>query len=452
MRFELKTSKGILPFYSFALFLVLSCHHAHKEPDKFFHTRLIDFLNDNLNEAIIQDGFSPPVSSRIYAYVNLAAYEAYHYNHPDKLELDGVLNDFHPDYNFSSEQKIDEEFAAFTAFYQTAYGLVYRDYLVDSLIVSQKKYYKSKLDGKVYRNSEDLGKSVAREILSYAKTDNYLATRSYPLYELSEKPGAWEPTPPYYNTPIEPFWGNVKPFLIENLDSFKAPEHIEFDSIKGSPFFDLNYDVYQRVMQATKEQKAIAMYWDGDPMPAYRLKRVVISRRQLNPVGHWLALSKALNNVTGKTESQAIEIYMRCALTTADAMIVGWKNKYAYDLIRPHTYINRYIDAKWDPVLVTPAFPEYPSGHSMISGSCGATLIHFFGDSIAFVDSSQIKFSHESRTYNSVSEAINECAQSRIFGGVHYAPAVEEGVQLGRKIAELHIRKLHRKMQVASQN
>jgi len=426
------------------LIIFFSCNNKEESIEKFYPHHLIDFLNDKLNEAIIQDGFSPPVASRIYAYVNLAAYEAYHYDNPNKIKMSGVLNEFEPAYDFPRSKQVDPEFASFTAFYKIAYELVYRDFIVDSLILSHKKYFKSMLPKDIYENSEMLGKVVANKIVAYAKTDNYDKTRSYPLYQLSKKPGSWEPTPPYYGTPIEPFWGEIRPFLITQLDSFKAAEHIPFDTAKGSPFYKLNEHVYQSSMKTNKEQKEIAMYWDGDPMPAWRVRRITLFKRQLNPVGHWLAICKPLNNMSPMTEGEAIESYMRVSLAIADAMIVGWKNKYDFGMIRPHTYVNRYIDKKWDPVLVTPLFPEYPSGHSVLAGSGGGILIDIFGDSVSFVDSSQIRFGHEPRYYQSISEAIDECADSRVLGGIHYIPAVEVGVSLGRKVANLHIDKLHK--------
>ncbi len=430
--------KNKVSFLFAALLFFAACNHQQNETAKFYSHNLIDFLNDNLNEAVIHDGFSPPVAGRIYAYANLAAYEAYHYNKPGKLKLAGILNEFDPQYNYPSDKQFDRDFAMFTAFYKTAYVLVYRDFVIDSFIVSQKGFFEKNLKKDVYANSEALGEAVANEIIRYSKTDKYYETRSYPLYQLSGKPGTWEPTPPMYGTAIEPYWGQIRPFLVPNIDSFKLPEHIPFDTTKGSEFYELNETVYHAAMDAGEEGKNIAMHWDGDPMPPYRrVRRVVLTKRQLNPIGHWLAIGKTLNHLNEKTESEAVETYMRVSFATADALIVCWKNKFEINLIRPHTYINRYIDKRWDPILATPLFPEYPSGHSCIAGSASGVLIDIFDDPTPFVDSMQIEFGFPARNFSSIAEAADECAQSRVYGGVHFAPAVKEGVEIGKKVAAL---------------
>ena len=404
---------------------------------KFYQESLIGFLNKNLNEAIIQDGFSPPVASRIYAYVNLAAYEGYFHGSRDRLQLNGVLNGFEPNY-LLPETDTDPELVMFTAFYSTAMELVYRDFIVEEKIIVHRSYYQSILSEKVFDTSESLGKSIADEILKYANKDMYKETRSYPLHTLSGKAGSWEPTPPYYGTPIEPYWGIIRPFLTVDKGAFSVEPNTPFDTLPGSDFYILNERVYKMVNEAGSKEKDIAMYWDGDPMPAKRIKRVSVIKRQLNPVGHWLAITTMLCERANLGEGFCVTTMLRASLATADAMIIGWKNKYEYDVIRPHTYINRYIDEHWNPILATPLFPEYPSGHSVLAGAFSGVLIEIFGDTVAFTDSSQIRFGFQPRSFESISQAAAECANSRIYGGVHYEPAVVTGVASGRKVANYH--------------
>lgn len=417
--------------------ILAGCNKSSQEKGRFYPTTLIAFLNSNLNEAIIQDGFSPPVASRIYAYVNLAAYEGYFYNSNERLKLGGVLNGFEPHYT-KSDSEIDPEFVMFTAFSHTALELVYRDFIVEQKILAHRSFYQSSLKGKVFEASEELGKNIASEVLKYASGDLYKETRSYPLHKLSDIPGSWEPTPPYYGTPIEPYWGLIRPFLTVEKDSFSVGPNVPFDTLPSSDFYALNMEVYNMVNESGKDEMDVAMYWDGDPMPAKRIKRVALTKRQLNPVGHWLALTTILCETTHQDEASTVTTMLKASLATADAMIIGWKNKYDYDVIRPHTYINRYIDEHWNPILATPLFPEYPSGHSVLAGACSGVLMGVFGDTVAFVDSSQIRFGFEPRSFKSISEAADECAMSRIYGGVHYEPAVLTGIASGRKVAEYH--------------
>ena len=384
----------------------------------------------------MQDGFNPCISSRIYAYTNLAAYEAYHFNEPKKLKLNAFLNEFSPSYDFPENKEIDQNFAMFTAFYQTAYNFVYRDFIIDSFIVVHKEYFKKNLDKEVYANSEKLGEAVANEITRYSKSDNYFKTRSYPLYQPTKQLGAWEPTPPQYGTAEEPYWAEVRPFLISIVDSFKAQKHILFDTTSSSEFYKMNEKVYRSATDAGEEGKVIALFWDGAPNPPNRVKHMVLTKRQLNPVAHWIAIGNTLNRLTGKTEGEAVETYMRVSLACADAMIVCWKNKYDYNLIRPHTYINRYIDPSWNPILTTPTHPEYPAGHSTVAGAASTVLVDIFGD-IAFTDSTQLKFGHLPRKFKSITHAASECSQSRIYGGIHYQPSGNEGLRLGQRVAKL---------------
>lgn len=417
--------------------ILAGCNNSSQEKERYYPTTLIAFLNSNLNEAIIQDGFSPPVASRIYAYVNLAAYEGYFYNSTKRLKLSGVLNGFEPHYK-KPNSEIDPEFVMFTAFSHTALELVYRDFIVEQKILTHRSFYQSALKGKVFEASEELGKNIANEVLKYASGDLYKETRSYPLHKLAGVPGSWEPTPPYYGTAIEPYWGLIRPFLTVEKDSFSVEPNVPFDTLSSSDFYALNMQVYDMVNRSGEDEMEVAMYWDGDPMPAKRIKRVALTKRQLNPVGHWLALTTILCETTHQDEAFTVSTMLKASLATADAMIIGWKNKYEYDVIRPHTYINRYIDEHWNPVLATPLFPEYPSGHSVLAGACSGVLMGIFGDTVAFVDSSQMRFGFEPRSFGSISEAAEECAMSRIYGGVHYEPAVLTGVGSGRKVAAYH--------------
>ena len=132
--------------------------------------------------------------------------------------------------------------------------------------------------------------------------------------------------------------------------------------------------------------------------------------------------------------ARSAEAYARVAIALADAFIACWDEKYRSLLIRPETYINLYIDEDWVPLLQTPPFPEYVSGHSMISGSASIALTKIFGDNFSFTDSTEIEFGISSRSFNSFNQAADEAAVSRLYGGIHYRRANEIGLSMGRKI------------------
>src|SRR5690606_8378395 len=112
---------------------------------------------------------------------------------------------------------------------------------------------------------------------------------------------------------------------------------------------------------------------------------------------------------------------------------------YRSVLVRPETYINQFIDENWTPLLQTPPFPEYTSGHSMISNAAAVVLTDLFGDNFAFTDSTEVEFGMAARSFNSFKEAAAEAAISRLYGGIHYRRACEVGTEVGTRIGEFVI-------------
>src|SRR5690606_10369215 len=109
---------------------------------------------------------------------------------------------------------------------------------------------------------------------------------------------------------------------------------------------------------------------------------------------------------------------------------------------RPETYINLHIDENWMPVLQTPPFPEYTSGHSVISTAASEVLTHLLGDDVHFVDSTEVVFGLPVREFNNFRQAADEAAMSRFYGGIHYMPAIKNGVIQGRQVAGLVMDKI----------
>ena len=125
---------------------------------------------------------------------------------------------------------------------------------------------------------------------------------------------------------------------------------------------------------------------------------------------------------------------MRTAAGLFDGFISCWDEKYRSELVRPETIINEHIDENWLPLLQTPPFPEYTSGHSVISGAAGIMLTGMFGDNFAFQDSTERIYGLPDRTFESFNAASDEAAISRLYGGIHYMPAIENGVLQGRSL------------------
>jgi membrane-associated phospholipid phosphatase len=124
----------------------------------------------------------------------------------------------------------------------------------------------------------------------------------------------------------------------------------------------------------------------------------------------------------------------RLGVTLADAFIGCWKTKYEVNLLRPVTYIRRTMDPKWESFLTTPPFPEYPSGHSTQSGAAATVLTQIFGENFAFEDASHEDDGLPARHFKSFWDAANEAGISRLYGGIHYRAAIDQGLEQGRCI------------------
>jgi PAP2 superfamily len=139
------------------------------------------------------------------------------------------------------------------------------------------------------------------------------------------------------------------------------------------------------------------------------------------------------------------------SISLIDGFISCWDEKYRSKLIRPESYINQYIDENWLPILQTPPFPEYTSGHSVISGAASVALTHLFGENFSFTDSTEVVFGLPVRKFESFYQASSEAAISRMYGGIHYRPAVEEGLNEGKLLGSFVLSKIQTKQSAISE-
>ena len=170
----------------------------------------------------------------------------------------------------------------------------------------------------------------------------------------------------------------------------------------------------------TDEQRAIALFW-ADDLGA-----------TATPPGHSISLTTQVLSQLAARLDIAAETYAKVGIAVADAFIRCWDTKYRYNLLRPVTYIQRLIDADWLPLLVTPPFPEYTSGHSAQSGAAAEVLTDLFGPDFAFVDHTHDSRGLPARAFRSFFQAADEAAISRLYGGIHFRPAIERGLDQGR--------------------
>jgi hypothetical protein len=110
-----------------------------------------------------------------------------------------------------------------------------------------------------------------------------------------------------------------------------------------------------------------------------------------------------------------------------DGFISCWDEKYRSNYIRPETAVNKYYDAEWRPYIQTPPFPEYTSGHAVISAAAAEVMTNIFGDNISYTDTSETEFGIAPRSFTSVRKAAEEAGTSRVYGGIHYKHSCDIG-------------------------
>jgi hypothetical protein len=158
--------------------------------------------------------------------------------------------------------------------------------------------------------------------------------------------------------------------------------------------------------------------------------------KKISPNGHWMNITRLACKKINASAIQSAEAYACLAVAMADCFISCWDEKYRSNVIRPETYINKYIDPDWMPLLQTPPFPEYTSGHSVVSTAAAIMLTKLLGENFSFSDSSEVEFGLAPRQFKSFSQAANEAAISRLYGGIHYMPSIVNGQAEGRQIGE----------------
>ena len=406
-----------------------------------------DFLHRSmkqLTDIIVHDIFSPPVASRVYVYPSIAAYEALRHDHPNYQSFAGQLNGLK-----AIPQPNDNEEYAFTlasvhAFLEVGKTLIFSEQTMKEF---QAKIYKEFRDlgipKAVYERSMAYGKTVANHILAYADKDNYKQTRTFPKFDINWKEAdRWQPTPPDYMDGIEPHWRDIRPFVLDSAQQFTPPVPTKYDMAKNSQFYKELMVVYETGKNLDEEQTAIAKFWDCNPYATQHTGHAMTASKKITPGGHWVGITTITCKKTKANIMRTAESYAIVTIALADGFISCWDEKYRSNLIRPETLINKHIDQNWQPLLQTPPFPEYTSGHSVISSAAAIALTKLYGENFSFLDTSEEEYGLPARTFPSFIKASEEAAISRLYGGIHYMPAIDNGVTQGRALGRYVVDKI----------
>jgi PAP2 superfamily len=395
--------------------------------------------NEIALEAIKDTSTAPMYATRLLAMESVAVYDVLNAIEHDPLfvaDLDRPVRG----------GKINTE----AAIAQTAYEVLMGIYASDSGPYAGSAALRENLqaeltaslaeipDGGAEQRGIRLGHDIAQSILAQRAGDGWNAVVD-PQTEIGTDPGEWRPTPAGFANPLAPHWGDVTPWAVESAQQFipEAPPTLTSNEYAAAynETKQLGAANSEQLGLRTADQTQIALFWaDGAGTHT--------------PPGHWNKIAGEVAQVEGRTTAEIAGLFAELNVALADAAITCWEAKYTYDLWRPVTAINlgdldgnplTVADPSWRPLIVTPPFPEYTSGHSTFSGAAATILTAEFGDNYAFTtgtSSTDPAIADVTRSFSSFTEAAEEAGRSRIYGGIHFEFANQNGLESGRQIAE----------------
>jgi hypothetical protein len=393
-----------------------------------------------MTRIMVHDVTNPPLSARFFSYACLAGFEVVVENDPKEKSLQSALNGY-PHFKAPSTKGYDYQLSALLAMMETAAKLQpsgslmvqYKQRFLDSC--RSLGYEKDVID-----SSENYAKSISRQILAYAKADKYNRISNYTRYSLKNTDGSWSPTPPAYMTPVEPYFNTIRPFALDSASQFKSAPPVPFSTNKQSQFYTYMQQSYQ--LKLTPEQRAIAGFWDCNPFAVEDDGHMMVGLKKISPGAHWLGITGIACAQAKVGFPKAMEIHTMVSIGLMDSFICCWDDKYRHNRIRPETAIRRYLDANWKPLLQTPPFPEYLSGHSCISATSAVLLSHYLGDHFEYTDTVEEQYGIKPRKFHSFNEAAIEAGISRFYGGIHFRDAIDNGRLQGIEVGNWILKRI----------
>ena len=276
-----------------------------------------------------------------------------------------------------------------------------------------------------------LGAAAALSIIGLRSADGSGTTVSYVP---GSAPGQWRPTPPAEAPALLPNWPTVTPFAMTSGDQFRASG----PPALTSPAYAQAHEEVRLLGAAdsatrTADQTQIARFWaDG--------------AGTITPPGHWNQIAQTVAQSSSLSLVEEARLFALLNIAEADAAILCWDTKYSSNFWRPITAIREadtdgnpdtLRDALWEPLLTTPNFPSYTSGHASFSGAAAALLEGFTGsDSFAFTAQADASVGVAPRSFTSFSQAAGEAADSRLYGGIHFGFDNADGLAAGAALGQ----------------
>lgn len=432
----------------FAVIVIMSCASPKRQALVLTNKEIAKVLV-KMTDIMVHDITNPPLAARFFSYAFLSGYEVVSQNDKAYKSMHGFLNGYPPLQKPDSIKGYDTRLSAVIAMMETAKrlqptGSVFQQYEEAFLDSCRQVGF----DENVIEQSKLYGGAVSKKILAYAKADGYNKLSNYVRYTPLQKEGTWYPTPPAFLAAVEPYFNKVRPFLLDSCSQFKPAPPVPFSKDTASGFFRQLMLNYKDTL--SEERRAIAGFWDCNPFAVQDQGHLMYGFKKISPGAHWLGITNLVCEKAKKSFEESLLIHTLVSVGLMDGFICCWDEKYRSNRIRPETAIREYIDPKWEPLLQTPPFPEYLSGHSVISAASATILTHFFGDNYKYTDSVEISYGLPPRTFSSFKQAAQEAAISRFYGGIHFMDAIENGMAQGEKVGTWVLGKIESKTAMAN--
>jgi hypothetical protein len=379
--------------------------------------KIISDWNSTLLDAVRTAGTAPPIAARNMAMVHTAIYDAVN-----------SITQSHSAY----KAKVQAPAGAS----EVAAAAAAANQVLTSLYPAQKAKFDAMLTSSLAAipNSQAktdgiaVGVSAADQIIALRSKDGASAVVNYTP---KTAPGDWVPTPPAFANALLPQWPKIDCFAMTSGSQFRPSGPPALDSAKYAEEVNSVKEIGAKdSLTRTADQTAIANFWAN-------------GTGTFTPPGHWNQIAEEASQLSENSLEENARIFAMLNIGLADAGICAWDAKYEYNFWRPITAIQQadkdhnpdtLTEANWQPLLTTPPFPEYISGHSTFSGAGDAILSHFFGEDFSFADAGDPSANNSLRKYQNFAEAADESGMSRIYGGIHFMSANQDGLKMGRDL------------------
>lgn len=434
-------------FIPLALSILIILNACQKQTYKQYtqDPKLYRITVKKLNNIILENNFPPVTASRNYVYANIVAYEIIAASDPKHYKsLTGQVTDLVKIPVPKDASHIDYHLAAILAFCKVGNAVTFPEGSMDKYVAEVIAQVKNRgIPSDILVQTSAYADSVALYILKWSKKDHYARTRSESRYAVNQEPGRWVPTPPMYAQGMEAHWAEIRPMVLDSANQISIPLPPKYDMTdKKSQYYKNTIEVEYIGDHLTVEDKHIADFWDDNPFKLNVIGHIMYATKKFSPVGHWMNIVGIATQKKRYDFNQTVSVYTASSIAIFDSFISCWHTKYTYNYVRPETVINKYLDQDWRPYIQSPPFPEYTSGHAVISASVATILENKIGKNFAFRDTSESEFGISPLNFTSFYQASDQAGHSRVLGGIHFTNSCMVGGRQGKEIGSLVLKKL----------